>query len=155
MKRISIGFFILFIASLVFTACQENVYMDWKLTNEKWYAIHKQDTGFVTTSTGLCYRYVFHGSPYGRQPKPTSSILVSYKGTLVDGYVFDKAVSPVGLTLSGTIAGWREILPKMHTGDSIILYVPSALAYDTATTNVKIPPHSVLIFNIGLHDSMY
>lgn len=159
MKRIALGFFSFFVASLLFTACQENVYMDWKLMNEKWYAIHKQDTGFVTTNSGLCYRYIFKGqSP--TQPKPAgfsstygSWVTVNYIGRTVDGHVFDKGT--IQDWLNNYIRGWQEMLPKMHKGDSIILYVPSALAYDTATTKVNIPPHSVLIFNIGLYDSMY
>lgn len=155
MKRISIGLFLTFLGLIIFSACQENIYIDWKLANDQWYAKHKSDSGFVVTSSGLCYKFIHEGSKYARQPKPSSDVLVKYKGTLVDGTVFDKAASPARVTLSSAIAGWKEIMPKMHSGDSVVLYIPSSLAYDTISTNTVIPPHSVLIFGVNLVDSQY
>ena len=65
MKRISIGFFVLFLASLLFSACQENIYIDWKLANEKWMtnfvAAHKSDSNFYTTASGLSYHLYYAG----------------------------------------------------------------------------------------------
>lgn len=153
MKRISIGLFITFIVLLVFSACQENVYVNWKIANEQWFAKHKTDSGFVTTASGLTYKIIYPGWSYGRQPNSGSNIKVSYKGSLIDGSVFDSNTIGSWLILSQTIAGWREIMPKLHTGANVKLYVPSALAYDTISTNPTIPPHSVLIFDINLLDS--
>ena len=157
MKRISIGFFITFLVLLGFSACQENVYMDWKLANDKWLTnyvqTHKNDTDFFTTSTGLSYQLIYGGYKLSRQPNSGSNIKVSYKGTLIDGSVFDSNTVGTWLILSQTIAGWREIMPKLHTGAHIKLFVPSALAYDTISTNPVIPPHSVLIFDLNLLDS--
>jgi FKBP-type peptidyl-prolyl cis-trans isomerase FkpA len=153
MKRISIGLFISFLFLLIFSACKENVYVDWKLANENWYAVHKSDSGFVTSSTGLCYKIIYPGWSLSRQPNSGSSVEVTYKGTLIDGSVFDSETSAVWFTLSGTIEGWQEIMPKLHNGARVKMYVPAALAYDTISTNSSIPPHSVLIFDINLIDS--
>lgn len=153
MKRTSIGFFLTFLVLLIFSACQENVYIDWKLANDKWYDTHKSDSGFVTTSTGLCYKINYPGWALSRQPNANSDIKVTYKGTLIDGSTFDSQSSGVWVTLSSTIAGWKEIMPKLHNGASVKLYVPSSLGYDTISTNATIPPHSVLIFDINLIDS--
>jgi FKBP-type peptidyl-prolyl cis-trans isomerase len=153
MKRISIGLFITFIVLLVFSACQENVYVDWKIANDQWFAKHQSDSGFVTSATGLTYKIIYHGWDFGRQPNSGSNIKVSYKGSLIDGTIFDSNSAGVWLSLPGTIAGWREIIPKLRTGASVKLYIPSALAYDTVSTNPTIPPHSVLIFDVNLLDS--
>lgn len=153
MKRISIGLFLTFLLLLVFSACQENVYMDWKLANDKWYATHKSDSGFVTTSSGLCYKVIYPGWSYSRQPNASSNIEVTYKGTLIDGSVFDVQTTGTWISLSSAIAGWKEIMPKMYNGARLEMYVPSKLAYDTASTNTQIPPHSVLIFDVTLIDS--
>lgn len=180
MKRIAFGFFAFFVASLLFTACQENVYMDWKLMNDrfnasledsmKYYASTKytslpdsvkklrpamQRDSDKTTGDYFYYKYIVQGSKSGRQPKPSSDVIVKYKGSLVDGSIFEYSYSTAQFTLSGTISGWKDIFPKMHTGDSIILYVPAKLAYDTVTTMTKIPPHSLLKFSIRLIDSAY
>jgi FKBP-type peptidyl-prolyl cis-trans isomerase len=155
MKRISIGLFFTFIILLLFSACQENIYMDWKMANDQWYNTHKSDSGYVVSSTGLCYKIVYPGGQYQRQPNANSIIKVYYTGSLIDGSVFDSrpAYNPVWLSLSRTIAGWREIMPKLHNGAHVYLYVPSKLAYDTISTNSAIPPHSVLKFDIHLVDS--
>ena len=156
MKRISIGLFLTFLGLIIFSACQENVYVDWKLANDKWLAdyvqTHKNDTDFFTTSTGLHNQLIYGGYKLSRQPNANSNIYVSYSGKLIDKTTFD-STSGTWLSLPNTIAAWKEIFPKMHTGAHVKLFVPSALAYDTVSTNPTIPPHSVLIFDIHLLDS--
>ena len=154
MKRISIGLFITFLVLLVFSACQENIYVDWKLANEKWYNTHKSDSGFVTSETGLCYKIIYAGT--NRPVQSTSYIRVNYTGSLIDNTVFasNNTLNGTWLTLSTTIAGWREIMPRLRTGAKVVIYVPSSLGYDTITTNTVIPPHSVLKFDINLLESV-
>jgi FKBP-type peptidyl-prolyl cis-trans isomerase len=153
MKQTSIAFFITFLLLIIMSACQENVYMDWKLKNDSWYAAHKNDPGFVTTPSGLCYKVIHQG--YQRKPNINSVVIVNYKGNLVDGSVFDSITpgSSIQLQLSSTIKGWQEGIAKMNAGGSYRFYIPSNLGYDTISTNPKIPPHSVLIFDVNLIDS--
>jgi FKBP-type peptidyl-prolyl cis-trans isomerases 1 len=155
MKRISISFFLTFLLLIIFSACKEDKWMDWKIINDQWYAKHKTDPGFQTTSTGLCYKILYPGCSTCRQPNLNSYVVVSYKGSLVDGSVFDqiKSDSSTTLLLSGTIKGWQEILTKVHNGASLKLYIPSSLGYGTSTSNTSIPPNSVLIFDVDLKDS--
>ncbi|MDR3653874.1 MAG: FKBP-type peptidyl-prolyl cis-trans isomerase [Paludibacter sp.] len=155
MKRTSIIFLITFLLLIIMSACKENEWIDWKLMNDKWYAAHKNDPGFITTKSGLCYKVIYAGWPYNRQPNANSVVVVSYKGSLIDGSVFDSVPkdSSISLYLSNTIPAWKEILPKMYSGSDYLLYVPSNLGYDNSTTNVLIPPHSVLIFDVKLVDS--
>jgi hypothetical protein len=181
MKRISIGFFVIFLVSLIFSACQENVYMDWKLANQRFYNTLEDSMKYYASTaytslpdsikktippmtrdtdktTGISYYYKLYygGYPLERKPNAGSMILVTYNGTLINNYVFDQATSPAAFTLAKTIPAWRDIMPKLHSGAHLKLYVPSTLGYDTATTTLpKIPPHSVLIFDINLIDSQY
>ncbi len=132
------------------TSCKEKEFADWKILNEQWYNIHKSDSGFVTTPSGLCYKVIHQG--YQRHPSVNSYIKVNYEGKLIDGSVFDSGTNSI-MSLSGTIQGWQEGIPKMQSGGTYIFYVPSALAYDTATTYSNIPPYSTLIFRVELVDS--
>jgi len=153
MKQTSIVFFITFIFLIIMSACQENMYMDWKLRNDSWYSAHKSDPGFVTTPSGLCYKVIHQGVQ--RNPNTNSVVLVSYKGSLIDGSVFDSTATgtTTQISLSSAVPGWKEGLPKMQSGANYIFYIPSKIGYDTVSTNAAIPPHSVLIFNVHLIDS--
>ena len=153
MKQTSIVFFITFIFLIIMSACQENMYMDWKLRNDSWYSAHKSDPGFVTTPSGLCYKVIHQGVQ--RFPNVNSVVLVSYKGTLIDGSVFDSTATgaTTQISLSSAIQGWKEGITKMQNGGNYIFYIPSKLGYDTTSTNAAIPPHSVLKFNVHLIDS--
>ena len=150
MKRISISFLLTFLLLIILSACQENKWMDWKLMNDQWLAKHKADTGFVTTSSGLCYK-VIHQGLYPKKPNVSSWIIANYKGRLIDSSEFDSG--QYNNYLSGAIKGWQEGIKKMNVGGSYTFYIPSALGYDTISTNSKIPPHSVLIFDVELIDS--
>ena len=147
MKRTALFSLFVLMLTIILPACHEDVYMDWKLKNEQWLETHKSDTGFVTTSSGLMYKVIHQGSQ--RHPSLNSSILVTYKGSLIDGSSFDTGTN-VGLYLSQTIAGWKEGIPKMEDGGHYIFYIPSPLGYDTTSTNAKIPPYSTLIFDVTL-----
>ncbi|MDP4238633.1 MAG: FKBP-type peptidyl-prolyl cis-trans isomerase [Bacteroidota bacterium] len=153
MKRTSIVFFITFLFLIIMSACKQNEYMDWKLMNDKWYSIHKSDPGFITTPSGLCYKVIHQG--YQRNPNINSWVEVNYKGTLIDGSVFDSVATgtSVGIWLSSSIKGWQEGLPKMNNGGHYIFYIPYKLGYDSATDNASIPAYSVLKFDVHLIDS--
>ncbi len=156
MKRISKGFFLAFLISVIFSACQENIYMDWKMANEKYYSdliqAHKNDTDFFITSSGLSYKLIHKGWESTWGPNSTDFVKVNYTGRLINNTIFDSQKAGV-LYLPNTIAGWREVLPKYKTGTKLTLYVPSSLAYDTTTSKMPtIPPYSVLIFDLELLD---
>jgi len=155
MKQTSIVLFITFLFLILMSACQENMYMDWKIKNDMWYSIHKSDPGFIRTPSGLCYKVIHQGVQ--RNPNVNSVVVVNYKGTLVDGSVFDSVATgtSVQLLLSSSIEGWKEGIPKMQSGGNYIFYIPSKIGYDTITSNAAIPPYSVLKFDVHLIDSYY
>lgn len=129
--------------------------MDWKLMNDRWYTTLedslKKDTLFHKTSSGLYYKLIHQGNQ--RHPNPQDRVYVKYTGSLIDGSVFDSGTAE--LLLSSTVPGWKEGLPLMQDGGRYIFYLPSKLGYDTATSYVKIPPHSVLRFDVELLESYY
>lgn len=177
MKRISIGLFITFLGLLIFSACKEYEFMDWKIANERYFSSLEDSLKYYASakytslpdsvkvfnppiqrdsdkSTGIYYYYklTYGGNPSGRQPNPTSQVLVNYSGKFYDGYNFDSGKNMV-VSLSNVVTAWRDVLTKMKTGAKLKLFVPSKLGYDTISTNSKIPAHSTLIFDIELLDS--
>jgi len=155
MKRAGLFTIILFLTAIIYSSCKDDVYVDWKLLNDKWYASFEDSMKldspkFVRTNSGIYYYVINQGIQ--RHPNTSDPIHISYRGLLVDGSVFDSITTT--LYLSSTVKGWQEIVPKMQDGDSrYVIYLPSKMAYDTATTRSAIPPYSVLRFDITLKNS--
>ena len=99
--------------------------------------------GVKTTESGLQYKVLKEGK--GKTPTPTDTVRVTYKGTLIDGTVFDEQQEPISFPLANIIPGWIEGLQLMKEGGSMELYIPSDLAYGEI-----IKPNSTLVFRIDL-----
>lgn len=83
---------------------------------------------------------------------PRSIVTVHYKGSLIDGRVFDNSYErtcPDALRLSDVIEGWQVALQKMHVGDKWIIYIPYAMGYGIKSFD-SIPAYSTLIFEVEL-----
>jgi FKBP-type peptidyl-prolyl cis-trans isomerase FklB len=86
--------------------------------------------GVVTTPSGLQYKIVEPGS--GKNPGPTDTVTVNYRGTLINGNEFDSSYDkgkPATFPLNGVIKGWTEGLQLVKEGGKIQLVIPSELAY--------------------------
>ena len=140
---------ILLTTVLAFTACKEDTSADWKIMNDNWMNIHKNDSGFVTSVSGLIYKNDSAGWTLNPKPNKDNFVNITYTGKLVDGYIFDSGTA--NLSVSQTVTGFQEGLKMMHPGDNCTLYIPSALAYDTTSTDSRIPANSILIFDIKLN----
>jgi FKBP-type peptidyl-prolyl cis-trans isomerase FklB len=122
-----------------------------KKAGEAFLAENKKNEGVVVTTSGLQYKILKQGS--GAKPATGSSVTVHYKGTLVDGTVFDSSFDrgqPATLSLGQVIKGWQEAVPMMKTGSTWQIYVPSELAYGDRAASELIGPASTLIFDIEL-----
>src|SRR5262249_59714704 len=107
--------------------------------------------GVITLPDGLQYR-VITSHPTGSTPTDSSTVMVNYTGTLIDGTVFDSSAShggPASFPVSGVIAGFAEALKLMHIGERFKVFIPSNLAYGSQPPST-IPPNSALIFDIEL-----
>jgi len=120
-------------------------------SNEKYLTDNAAKPGVVSLPSGLQYRVIKQGS--GKSPAGAEDVVtVTYKGTLIDGRVFDQ--TPPGQTASfpagHLIPGWVEALSLMKEGDSWELVVPSALGYGPEGAGGDIPPNATLVFELSL-----
>ena len=97
-----------------------------------------------TTASGLQYTIVAEGAEYKVQPQDT--VWVNYKGTLLDGTVFDQNDS-TQFVANRVIKGWTEGLGLLGEGGKATLYIPAELAYGSRGTR-GIEPNSTLIFDV-------
>ncbi len=113
-------------------------------------AQNKTRPGVKATASGLQYVVLVQG--LGPKPKATDRVKVHYHGTLIDGTVFDSSVQrgqPIEFAVNGVIQGWTEALQLMPVGSKWKLTIPPGLGYG-ARANGKIPPNSVLLFEVEL-----
>lgn len=106
--------------------------------------------GVITTKSGLEYQELKAGS--GDSPKANDSVVVNYRGTLLDGTEFDssyKRGEPATFEVDRVIPGWTEALQLMKPGAKWKLFIPPQLAYDLRS-RPPIPPGSMLIFEVEL-----
>jgi len=109
---------------------------------------NKKNPGVIVTPSGLQYQIIKEGN--GPKPDSSDAVSVYYKGTLIDGKVFDSSKgSPVPLALKGVFPGMTEALLKMGVGSKWKLFIPSNLAYGAnPRQGGEIKPNMVLIFEI-------
>jgi FKBP-type peptidyl-prolyl cis-trans isomerase FklB len=122
-----------------------------KIEGELFLTENKKAEGVIALESGLQYKIIKEGE--GKTPKPTDTITVNYRGTLIDGKEFDSSYSrnePATFVLNQVIKGWIEGLQYIKEGGKIILYIPSELAYGGKGAGEVILPNSTLIFEIEL-----
>jgi FKBP-type peptidyl-prolyl cis-trans isomerase FklB len=122
-----------------------------KKEGDAFLAENKKKEGVKTTPSGLQYKVVRQGT--GKMPKSTSTVVVNYRGTLLDGKEFDssyKRGEPFTTAVNGVVKGWQEALPLMKEGAKYQIFVPSQLAYGERGAGREIGPNAVLIFEIEL-----
>jgi FKBP-type peptidyl-prolyl cis-trans isomerase len=112
---------------------------------------NKKAKDVVTTESGLQYLVLKNGE--GPKPEKTDKVKVHYKGTTIEGNEFDssyKRGEPAVFPVTGVIKGWTEALLLMNTGSKYKLFIPAELAYGERGAGPRIPPNSVLIFEVEL-----
>jgi FKBP-type peptidyl-prolyl cis-trans isomerase FkpA len=108
--------------------------------------------GIVSTSSGLQYEVISQGSGE-EKPGASDRVRVNYKGSLMDGTVFDSSYDreeSAEFPLNAVIPGWAEGIQLMTVGAHYRLYIPSGLAYGDRGAGGVIPPNSTLIFDVEL-----
>ncbi|MCK4465611.1 MAG: FKBP-type peptidyl-prolyl cis-trans isomerase [Bacteroidales bacterium] len=129
----------------------EKKFADNKISGEKFLEENKNKEEIITLSSGLQYEILKEGT--GPKPELNNIVSVHYKGSLVDGTVFESSYNrdPVIFGVDKVIPGWTEALQLMNVGSKWITYIPYQLAYGTEfRPNSPITPYSALIFEIEL-----
>ncbi len=100
---------------------------------------------------GVYYKILKEGD--GDFVTVNDTLTVNYKGSLISGEIFDETKDkPATFPLNRLIKGWQLGLTKCKKGGKIRLIIPSALAYSIRARAEKIPPNSILLFDIEVLD---
>ena len=124
-----------------------------KTKGEKYLMENESKKGVTTLASGLQYEVVEMGE--GEKPNLDSTVVVHYRGTLIDGTEFDSSYArgePIEFKLNQVIQGWQEVLQLMPIGSKWKATIPSDLAYGERGAGSTIGPNSTLLFDIELLD---
>lgn len=93
----------------------------------------------------------------GKEAKSGDTVVMNYKGTLVDGTKFDSSYDrnqpfTTKIGVGQVIKGWDEGVPGMKIGGKRKLTIPPDLGYGSAGAGGVIPPNATLIFEVELLD---
>ena len=107
--------------------------------------------GVATTDSGLQYEILTPGA--GERPTAEDTVVVHYRGTLLDGTEFDSSYrrgNPTTFPLAGVIEGWQEALQLMREDAKWKVYIPPELGYGARGSGGGIGPNETLVFEIEL-----
>lgn len=125
---------------------------EYKLRNEAFMqALRDGEEELFEISQGVLVKILKQGDG-DRSPRGGNVVTVHYKGSLINGKVFDSSYErdyPEAFRLSDLIVGWQIALTQMHVGDHWIVYIPYQLGYGTRDSG-PIPAYSTLIFEMEL-----
>ena len=107
-------------------------------SNQQFLADNAKRAGVMTLPDGLQYQVIKSGT--GKSPTPNDLVTVTYRGSLINGMVFDEtqpgktATFPAGQL----IPGWVEALQKMKEGDEWELVIPSNLEHRAVCRSARV-----------------
>jgi FKBP-type peptidyl-prolyl cis-trans isomerase FkpA len=103
----------------------------------------------------------------GVRPKPNTIVYTNYVGKLLDGTVFDTNIRAVaeehGLDTEGksftpfsfpidqqgrAIAGFSMGFKHLRSGSKAVIIIPSPHAYQNQAQGERLPPNSILVFEV-------
>ncbi|HEX8776497.1 MAG TPA: FKBP-type peptidyl-prolyl cis-trans isomerase [Rhodanobacter sp.] len=115
-------------------------------------ARNAKQPGVIQLPSGIQYSVIKRGDSTA-SPTATSTVVVDYRGMLVDGTEFDSTWAhgaPASITVDHMIPGWRDVIPRMHVGDRWKVVIPPQLAYGKEGQLPRIGPNEALVFEIEL-----
>ncbi len=114
-------------------------------------AKNKTNEGVQETASGLQYKIENPGNEL--RATAIDTVEVHYKGTLLDGKVFDSSYDrgePAKFPLNRVIPGWTEGMQLVGEGGKITLWVPFNLGYGAQAASADLPAYSTLVFEVEL-----
>lgn len=150
--KLSIKSLLVSTAIVVVTACKTYSEEDKKMLDTKIETYLKKDkTPYQKSESGLYYHIEKEGD--GEYIKFTDEIRINYQGKLLNGQIFDgeHKKNPISFKVADLIEGWKEGMLYLKKGGKTKLIIPPYLGYGDYDLE-KIPPHSVLIFDVEVVD---
>ena len=118
---------------------------------EAFLAENAKKEGVVVLPEGLQYKVLTEGT--GPTPQQADTVMVNYRGTLIDGTEFDSSAEsggPIPLTINNVVKGMQEALKLMKVGSKWQIFIPSALAYGERGAGAFIGPNAAIVFDVEL-----
>jgi len=109
------------------------------------------EKGAVKTPAGFVIQEIKAGT--GASPTQGDTVKVHYKGTLIDGTVFDSSIDrgePAVFPLANVIPCWGQGVQMMKVGGKSRLVCPPELAYGDRGAPPHIKPGATLNFEVEL-----
>ena len=143
-----VGF--LFLLAFLFSSCTKEV-VDQDMVDQEVIVNYLTSNKLTMTKDASGIHYNIINTGVGNNPSPTATVEVKYKGTLMNGTVFDQTATGKSATfqLTSLISGWRIAIPLLKKGGKGTFIIPSNLGYGPFGSG-GIPGKSVLIFEIEL-----
>lgn len=173
MKSKLIMLFATCVLVLLLTACSKtpdtgtNVYLQWKLLNDSSFIKMKDSIAYThyiipagKGGSSFYYKINTAGDSSSVSPLETDTIVANYRGSFMNGYIFeqsfkgdnpkkDSTARPFRAIANQLIKGFTENLMQMKVGEYRTIVIPQELAYGAYGSTV-IPPYSTLKFDIEL-----
>ena len=167
-KLIFLSAYVFFILS---TSCKTNnddVFADWKVKNETYFANMKDSVGYVLYNVPISsgggsfyYKITTPGDTNSLSPTFNDIVKVNYRGKLIDGRVFDQSYigntfpndstgTELTIEVNKLIKGWTENLMQMKPGEKRRIVLPQELGYGGAYMSNLLLPYSTTIWDIQL-----
>ncbi len=141
-------FYIIIILTLSIISCKTYSEDDKKNFDEQIQAyLKKKKIECIRSESGLYYHIYKEGE--GKKIQYSDNVSFTYKGQLLNGFLFDHQKKPISFAVKDLIQGWKEIIQKLKPGGSVFLVVPPSLGYGENDLD-DIPPNSILVFEMEI-----
>lgn len=110
--------------------------------------IKEKNVDCVASESGLYYKIEKQGE--GLRVQAKDRISFTYKGSFLDGEIFDEQKEPVTFAVGELIGAWKEIVLKLNEGGEAFLIAPPQLGYGSRDLD-DIPPNSILVYTLNVH----
>ena len=120
-----------------------------KIASDKFFEKNKTKQGVQVSESGLQYIIENPGSDL-KATSDKDTVYVRYKGTLLNGNVFDEQqADSVRFVVGRVVKGWIEGLKLVGEGGKIKLFIPSELGYGERAPR-EIGPNQALVFDVDV-----
>ena len=117
-------------------------------------AKNKGQDGVQELGNGVQFKVLKEGA--GRKPADVDTVTIAYRGSLIDGSVFDstEAGRPGRIRLTELSNGLRSALKLMPVGAHWQVWIPPPLGFGERGVGNDVGPNELLIYDIELLDTV-